>query len=514
VEAIARRRAGAVPLGRGGTALLLALLLGPALLLFVARSAPALDPVFESVRFHVVVVSAIAGCALLVALATAIASTRDGRAVPVLLALGCVCVGFLMLGHGLTTPGILGRPYNLWVSRLPTLALFGFAVALAAAAWTDGPAARIVSRLPRAALVVPVVILGVGTAVVALDPTALRGLVPAPGEESLVIVIRGFSIAALLVTGAVHWRRWRLGRDRVELSLVFASWLAMSAILSQGFGQLWRLSWWDYHLYLLAGFAATCWAVLAQYRRSRSLSEAVAGIAVRDPVEQISRGHPEALDALIGAVEAKDRYTYGHSARVAELSTRIGLRLGLDPASLRRLHQGASLHDLGKIGVPDQVLNKPGVLTEEEWIWIHAHPVVGFDLASRAPSLREAATAIRHHHERWDGSGYPDHLAGTDISVAGRVVAVADVWDAITSDRAYRPAWPLDRAVTHVAAGAGTLFDPVCVDALLDVLGESGLEPERTTLDAVALLAAAGSCHPETRRRRRAAPPHAQVGGS
>jgi HD-GYP domain-containing protein (c-di-GMP phosphodiesterase class II) len=91
---------------------------------------------------------------------------------------------------------------------------------------------------------------------------------------------------------------------------------------------------------------------------------------------------------------------------------------------------------------------------------------------------------------------------------------VADVWDAITSDRAYRPAWPLDEAVSHVAAGAGTLFDPVCVEALLDVLGESGLVPERTAVDAEVLLAAAESCHPDTRRRRRPAPPHARVRGS
>jgi HD-GYP domain-containing protein (c-di-GMP phosphodiesterase class II) len=153
------------------------------------------------------------------------------------------------------------------------------------------------------------------------------------------------------------------------------------------------------------------------------------------------------------------------------------------------------LHDLGKIGVPDQVLNKPGALTEEEWIWIHAHPVVGFDLASRAPSLREAATAIRHHHERWDGSGYPDHLAGTDISVAGRVVAVADVWDALTSDRAYRKGWSPQAALAHIEDGAATHFDPQVVDALVRLVGGWGIGQGRREGAADVAWEAAETCH-------------------
>jgi HD-GYP domain-containing protein (c-di-GMP phosphodiesterase class II) len=293
----------------------------------------------------------------------------------------------------------------------------------------------------------------------------------------------------------------------VELSLVLASWLAMSAIFSLGFGQLWRLSWWDYHLYLLAGFAATCWAVVAEYRRSRSLAGVVEGIALRDPIVQVARGHPEALDALIGAVEAKDRYTHGHSARVAELSARIGLRLGLRPEALRGLHQGAYLHDVGKISVPDLVLNKPGELTPEEWASIERHPAVGWELASRVRSLRDSLAAIRSHHERWDGSGYPDRLSGDRIPATARIVAVADVWDALTSDRAYRPAWAPDRAVSHIVGARAVLFDPACVDALVDVLEDCGILPERTQADLEELIRMASDCHPARERRRRAVSP-------
>ncbi|MGH7539882.1 MAG: hypothetical protein ACRELC_02680, partial [Gemmatimonadota bacterium] len=294
------------PLGRRGMSLLFALLAVPALVLFAGRSVPALDPVFESPRFHIVIVGGIAACALLLALATAVAATRDGRPAPVLLAIGCVSVGVLMLAHGLTTPGMLGQPLNLWVSRLGSLALTGFAVCLAAAAWDGGPIDRIVARAPRLALSLPTAAIAIGAAVIVLDPTALSGTRPLPGEDLVRTAILGVSSLSLLLTGAAHWTRWRLSRDRVELSLVLASWLSMSAILSLGFGQLWRLSWWDYHLYLLAGFAATSWAIVAEYRRSQSLAETVRGVSVRDPLEQISRGHPEALDALIGAVEAKD----------------------------------------------------------------------------------------------------------------------------------------------------------------------------------------------------------------
>jgi HD-GYP domain-containing protein (c-di-GMP phosphodiesterase class II) len=490
-------------LGPRGTALLATLLVGPALMLLAARSFPALDPVFESPSFHVVVVSGIAGCALLVALVAALAAAKDRRSVPVLLALACVSVGFLMLAHGLATPGMLGRPMNMWVARLPTLALGGFAFFLGIAAWPDGPVARAVGRAPRATLVVPVVGFGLFAVAIAADPTILGGTSPFPAEGRVTSLVQGVSVVVLFAVGSLHWRRWRLGRDRVELSLVLAAWLAMSAIFSLTFGQLWRLSWWDYHLYLLAGFAASTWAVAAEFRRSRSLAGIVAGIVERDPLEQVASGHPEALDMLIGAVEARDRYTHGHSARVAELATRVGLRIGLTPEGLRALHRGASLHDVGKISVPDHVLNKPAELTSEEWVWIEQHPVLGAELAARARSLRDSLAPIRFHHERWDGSGYPDGLAEEQIPLAARVVAVADVWDALTSDRAYRPAWPFDRALSHVVGGREVLFDPMCVDALVEVLAESGLVPERARGDLDELVRAATACHPSRERRRR-----------
>jgi HD-GYP domain-containing protein (c-di-GMP phosphodiesterase class II) len=482
--------------GRSGAAVLLLLLVLPVVATVLLRTLPRFDLLFESPGFHVVVVSAIAACALMVALFTAVVAARVRRAAPVLLALGCVCIGFLMLGHGLTTPGILGRPMNMWVARFPVLAIAGFALCLmAATADEDSVVKRVVARHPRALLMLVTLGLAVFSLVIVARPTALWGTEPFPGETAVTDVVIVASALGLLLAGAIHWRRWRLSGDRVELALVLACWLSVDSLVSFELGHLWRLSWWDYHAYLLAGFAAAAWAVVAESRRTRSLEGALAGISVTDPVEHIVRGYPEALHALTAAVEAKDRYTHGHSTRVADLSTKMGLRIGLDPDTLRGLARGALLHDIGKIGVPDHVLNKPGALTPDEWEWIVAHPVVGWEMASRTPSLRDALAVVRHHHERWDGSGYPDRLEGKGIPMAARIAAVADVWDALTSDRAYRPAWPPEQALDHLMGGMGSLFDPVCIEALVDLMAEQDLGPGAVKVAPDVLEAAARTCH-------------------
>jgi HD-GYP domain-containing protein (c-di-GMP phosphodiesterase class II) len=483
-------------LGRRGWALLAVLLIAPTALTLALRAIPALDVIHESPSFHLLVVSGIAALAFFIALVTTVAAARDRRPALVLLTLGCLSVGAMMLAHGLTTPGIGNRPLNMWVARLPVLAITGFALCVLAATAPDrGLVKRVVARYPRVTLISVGSALTLGAGAVAVDPTLAWGTGPFPGEDLVSAILTVGSGLVLLGVGARHWTRWRLGRDRVELSLVLASWLSADAVVSLRLGQLWRLSWWDYHAYLLAGFAAAAWAVLVGLRLSRSARQAVGSISVGDSLEHIDRGSPEALHALTAAVEAKDPYTHGHSARVARLCVGIGERLGLDADTLRRLAQGAQLHDIGKIGVPDAVLNKPGTLTAEEWDWIRAHPQVGWEITSRAPSLRDALGVVRYHHERWDGSGYPDRRRELDIPLVARIAAVADVWDALTSDRAYRAAWPADQALSHMVSGSGVLFDPACVEAFVDLLADERVWPERVELDPAVLLEAAEACH-------------------
>jgi HD-GYP domain-containing protein (c-di-GMP phosphodiesterase class II) len=459
---------------RWALAVALSALMTPPATLLLLHVVPAMDLVLRSPLVHLIVVSFIAACALAVAVAAAAVAARSRDGSLVLLALGCLAIGFLMLGHGLVTPGIGGRPVNMWVGRLPVLALAVFAACLSAAAWPQGLVAALAGRWPRGTLIAGCAAFALVLMPVLLWPGAGVGARPLPGEAVLRLALVVGAAAALIIIGATCWRRWQFGHDSVLLAMVVASWLSAGALLSLQLGSVWHLAWWDYHIFLLAGFFSAVYGILTGYRRSRALHDVMHGTFATDPMTHITRGYSETLRALVAAVEARDAYTHGHSARVAELSVRIGLQLGLRPALLRTLAEGAYLHDIGKVGIPDHILNKPGALTPEERGWIQQHPTVGADIVGHAPSLRDALEVIRQHHERYGGGGYPDGLAGDEISLAARIVAVADVWDALTSDRAYRAAWPPDRALRQMEADCGTHFDPRCLDAFLAVIAEQG----------------------------------------
>jgi HD-GYP domain-containing protein (c-di-GMP phosphodiesterase class II) len=481
---------------RSDWVLLGSVVLLPTFLFVALQAVPGLDVLFKSLLFHIIVVSLVSGCALLVALMAGWAAARARQPAVVLLAIGCLYVGFLMLTHGLTTPIVANRPLNTWVGRAPNLAIAAFAFFTAAAtARPHHRRSRFIGRYPIGTLLVAAIVGGVACAAIVIRPSAAMGSTPLSHETGLTQALAVLSGITLIVTALTYFRRWQLSRDRVQLALTLACFLAAEALVSLQLGKLWRVSWWDYHGLLLTGFASAVAAVFMEYRRSRTIEGALSTIFLSDPLENIAHGYPEALKALVAAVEAKDVYTHGHSARVAEMSVRIGLRMGLKPATLRRLAQGALLHDIGKIGVPDQILNKPGSLTDEEWFWIKQHPVMGAEIVRQAPSLHHAIPAIQHHHERLDGQGYPDQLEGDHIPLEARIVAVADVWDAIRSDRAYRPAWPIQEALDHMVAGRGFHFDPRCLDAFLSVLADEGVHPGGQQGDVAEVLRAAEECH-------------------
>ncbi|MCX8024417.1 MAG: HD domain-containing protein [Thermanaerothrix sp.] len=172
------------------------------------------------------------------------------------------------------------------------------------------------------------------------------------------------------------------------------------------------------------------------------------------------------------ALELRDRETQGHSERVVHLSLTLGRRLGLQGQDLDDLRYGALLHDIGKIGIPDSILLKPGPLTAEEWAIMRQHPQVAYDLLKDIPFLKRAVEILYAHHERWDGSGYPRGLKGEDIPLGARIFAVVDVWDALTNERPYRPAWSPAQARAYLQEQAGVLFDPRVVTAFLAILDE------------------------------------------
>jgi putative nucleotidyltransferase with HDIG domain len=174
-----------------------------------------------------------------------------------------------------------------------------------------------------------------------------------------------------------------------------------------------------------------------------------------------------ALVALADSIDKRDQYTYQHSMRVARLAGEIAEAMGLTARDVDLLVAAARVHDLGKIATDNRVLFKQSSLTADERRLIQAHPAEGGDLAGRFSMFREGRRLIRHHHERWDGKGYPDGLAGEDIPLGARIIAVADSYDAMTSDRPYRKALPHDVAMIELQRGAGSQFDPAVVHAFV-----------------------------------------------
>lgn len=178
------------------------------------------------------------------------------------------------------------------------------------------------------------------------------------------------------------------------------------------------------------------------------------------------QNHESVLLAYDNALGLKDAYTGGHGRRVAFYACQIAAALGLSQEEVRSIGEAASLHDIGKIGIPDAILAKPGKLTPDEFSVIQKHPVMGAEILHSIPSLRHHVPAVRHHHEHFDGRGYPDGLRGSDIPLAARIIAVADALDAMSSNRSYRSGISADRALNEIAQAAGSHFDSEVVAAI------------------------------------------------
>lgn len=183
--------------------------------------------------------------------------------------------------------------------------------------------------------------------------------------------------------------------------------------------------------------------------------------------QELGLAYETTLEGWSRALDLRDRETEGHTKRVTELTLRLAQALGVSGNELIHIQRGALLHDIGKMGIPDAILLKTGPLTPEEWVIMKRHPVYAYDLLAPIAFLRPALTIPYYHHERWDGSGYPHGLRGNAIPWAARIFAVVDVWDALCSDRPYRPAWPTGQVRAHIQALAGLHFDPEVVAAFL-----------------------------------------------
>jgi HD-GYP domain-containing protein (c-di-GMP phosphodiesterase class II) len=210
-------------------------------------------------------------------------------------------------------------------------------------------------------------------------------------------------------------------------------------------------------------------------RLARSIGDQAATALHRAALfEELEQAYLQTVLALANAVDAKDTYTADHAQRLAAMALAVGQELGMSPRELEDLRYGAILHDIGKIGVSDSILGKPAKLDADEWSVMRQHPAIGARILAPVPRLAGAARIVRHHHERYDGGGYPDGLAGETIPLGARVLTVVDSYSAIVDKRVYKEARSREHAIAELKRNAGTQFDPRVVEVFLRLM-ESGI---------------------------------------
>ena len=435
-----------------------------------ANDAPQHAIMAPTAHFYIVSATAVLSAALALVMAAVCVRVANARAL--LLTMAFVAMAGIFAVHGLATPGFLlgGAYYDIAaVSARFSITLAACFLGASAITWPEGVERKLVRwRLPLLALEVALV------AAFAFVALARPQLVP-HDEFETGFFLNGTLALVLLLTGFAAWRYLR-AYQRSALTMFGAvalgSVLLFEAQIAMHFGQVWHHSWWIYHLQLFAAFLAIVGGIATEYTRGASPLLAAQGLSLRDPVAQIQAGYANVISAFAAALEARDGYTHGHGRRVAALAVLIAEQMRLSPGRVRALAQGALLHDVGKIAVPDHILRKPGALSDGEFDEIKCHPGRGEALLAAAFPGRIERAVIRHHHERWDGTGYPDGLRGQAIPLEARIAAVADVYDALRSTRSYREAWAQQRTLAHMAALGGSHLDPVCLQALWAVVDE------------------------------------------
>jgi HD-GYP domain-containing protein (c-di-GMP phosphodiesterase class II) len=218
-------------------------------------------------------------------------------------------------------------------------------------------------------------------------------------------------------------------------------------------------------------------AALALERLILMVESRQQALEIEDAFHELELAYDRTLAGLISTLDARDRETEGHSTRVSLLTVRLGSALGLQGQQLKALERGALLHDIGKIGISDEILHKPGPLTETEWRQMRLHPRIGARIIEGIPFLEDSLPVILSHHERWDGSGYPQGRKGQEIPWLARIFAVVDAFDALTSDRPYRSRIAMQDALSYLRGQAGTLFDPHIVEQFVQLVTESSIDP-------------------------------------
>ena len=416
---------------------------------------------------HMAVVGAAGALAMAASVAMSVTAARrnDGRAV--WLGMAFSVIALVLLIHGLATPGII-LPANglVQVAGVLNLPVSGVLLAASGLPWLRRP------QRARLLLTVQFAVIGalsVAGAVAFLNAGAIP-VIPQPSTvASNLIFAAGATTLVLLAWRAA--RTYLLTRRLSDLIvtegvvwLIGAQFALLTYTMADG-------AWWAGHLLEFAGIGMVGIPVALDLRHAVGSRPLVGDLRARDLVEHEEAFLGGRVRAILVRLGDKDPSTEGHTRRVATLAVAIGERLGLPESRLRQLALGGLLHDVGKLSVPNAILNKPGRLTDEEFAEIRRHPGAGRELLNELGGFPPLVLdLVESHHERLDGQGYPNRVPAGELDVAVRILTVADVYDALTADRVYREAWPAERALALLEDESGRAFDPQCIAALRALL--------------------------------------------
>jgi putative nucleotidyltransferase with HDIG domain len=417
-------------------------------------------------KVHFLPIAISAGLAATAALALTIAGARRGDARSVVIGTAFSSMAALLSIHGLTTPGfIVGDNGLVSFSGALTLPVGGAVLALAAIPELQRPSAVRPVLALQATLIVGILTVGLAGM---LEPNLVPA-VPEAGSTAAWIVL-GLGIAFYGTLGVRAGRTYLLTRRFADLAVVYGLVLLAVSLYPGLIMEYAELGWWLGHAWELVGIGLVGLPVALDLHRGAQSRPLAGDLRASELVSAADAFMGPTVRALLVRLAHKDDYTAEHTRGVALRAVQVGEELGLAPVRLRELAVGGLLHDVGKLAVPNEILQKPGALTDDEFDVIKRHPEVGAELVRELGFSGQVARLVLDHHERLDGSGYPRGLGAPDLDIETRIMAVCDVFDALLSHRVYRDAWSLEDALDLITREAGTKFDPACVDALERVI--------------------------------------------
>ncbi|MBD2872452.1 HD-GYP domain-containing protein [Paenibacillus sp. IB182493] len=425
--------------------------------------ASAADRSFNAPQEHFYIVSLVSFIALALAIAVGIVATQLRNIKISFLSLSYVSLAAMFTLHGLSTPGFLMHHSGMSGNAAQLSIMLAVVWLWLSSMSADKPLIKWFAEWQRWLLPVWTLLLLAACSFLWAFPevTHYFHLKEKPMMWVATIFIAGMNGWTMLR----YLKTYLSSRFPLQLAVVYSSgWLVVAQLIIVT-GKMWYASWWLYHFLLLASVIVMVTGIVCQYVSSRSISASVKLMFRANPRDWINTYMSTSVRELVMTTEARDSYTAGHNYRVALYALKLGEEMALTSGELRAIAQGGLVHDVGKLRIPDLILNKPGKLTPEERQVIEVHPVSGYDLCKRLGFMPEELSVIRSHHEKWDGTGYPDKLAGEQIPLLARVTAVADVYDALTSSRSYRKAMSHEAAMEIIVKESGRHFDPRCVEA-------------------------------------------------